>query len=366
MRCLENGMKIEYVRNIQSGYMRMAVQTPLKEIEEEMLRHNKIEGILPAQWQRENDSYVLSYDITGKQALDKVLENVPAEERFLKGLFIGIQGAIKQLEKYLLPEEGLLLLPETIFWEYKTETVHFCYCPEWAGGLREQFVSLLEYLLVKTNHNNVTAVKLIYGVYDEAVKPTFYMKELEELLRAQLTETEEVCEERSLINGEVVLEKRAFIMPEREGKKGEGIEKIMAFIRKGIQKKKKKEYEKGAVLHKEAETGIQEEATTILGSGEEITSGCLKYEGINYLPDILITKTPIVIGTAENCDGIIKHPNISHYHAKISCQDHTYFIEDLNSTNGTRVNGGLLSYKTKVSLKKNTSICFANEQYRFF
>jgi len=93
--------------------------------------------------------------------------------------------------------------------------------------------------------------------------------------------------------------------------------------------------------------------------------GYLKYEGVNFLPDIPIIKTPFVIGTAESCDGILKHPNISHYHAKITYQDHTYFIEDLNSTNGTRVNGGLLSYKTRVSLKKNENVYFANEPYRF-
>ena len=66
-----------------------------------------------------------------------------------------------------------------------------------------------------------------------------------------------------------------------------------------------------------------------------------------------------------DADGIIAHPNISRRHARVTCREGVYFIEDLNSTNGTRVNGGLLNYKTKVSIRKGTGIHFANEPYRF-
>lgn len=358
-------MKIEYVRSMQSGYMRMIVQEPLKEVDEEMLRQNTIEGILPICCQRENDSYVLRYDITGKQALDEVLENITAEEQLLKMLFIGIGVAIKQLEKHLLPQEGLLLLPETVFWDYKTEMMYFCYCPEWTQGLREQFVSLLEYLLAKTDHKNILAVQLIYGVYEEAVKPTFHMKELEKCFRVCPVVTEEVREEIYEIEEEREPIDNMFIAPERRMDKIEGVKNIMARIKAGIKKKRKKECDEAVIIYKESEVQLQDEVTTILGSGEETIKGYLKYEGMNFLPDIPIVKTPFVIGAAESCDGVLKHPNISHQHAKITCQDNTYFIEDLNSTNGTRVNGGLLSYKTRVSLKKNENIYFANEPYRF-
>lgn len=358
-------MKIEYVRNMQSGYMKMIVQEPLKEVEEEMLQQNTIEGILPMCCQRENDRYVLRYDITGKQALDEVLGNITLEEQLLKNLLIGIGVAIKKLEKYLLPQEGLSLLPETVFWDYKTETMHFCYCPEWTQGLREQFVSLLEYLLAKTNHKNVVAVQLIYGVYEEAVKPAFHMKELEKYLQMHPITTEEVIEE----SYELVAEERPENGMVTESKwkiqKNMGIKRFMAWIKMGIKKKNDNEREEQTILYNESEEKMQDAATMILGRDVEMIRGFLKYEGANFLPDIPIVKTPFVIGAADGCDGVIRHPNISHYHAKITYQDNTYFIEDLNSTNGTRVNGGLLSYKTRVSLKKNENIYFANEPYRF-
>ena len=82
-------MKIEYIRRMQFGYMRIAMAEPLSRTEEEMLSHNKIEGILPVKWQKEDESYLLRYDITGKQALDVVLENESIDEAFLRDLLGG-------------------------------------------------------------------------------------------------------------------------------------------------------------------------------------------------------------------------------------------------------------------------------------
>ena len=46
-------------------------------------------------------------------------------------------------------------------------------------------------------------------------------------------------------------------------------------------------------------------------------------------------------------------------------KDKEYFIEDLNSKNGTWLNGEVLNYKTSYPLKKNDKICFADEEYVF-
>lgn len=360
-------MKIEYVRNIQVGYMRVTLSKPLNRTEEEMLTRNIIEGVLPVRWQKENNNYLLRYDITGKQALDGVLENTLADERLLKSLLVGIYVAVKQLEKHLLSQEGLLLSPETIFWDYKTETMHFCYCPEREEPLQERIAKLIEYVLAKTDHKNILAVQLAYGVYEEVRKPAFCIEDLPEYL--QLGRRQEI-EQRSEEEKEF---EELYSVPEQNDKKNEleillnklsWKETVISWIKDKIYKISGKEKKTETLVLEEAE-GEEEAATIILDVSQNEVEGILRYEGVNSLPDIYICKVPFTVGSADSCDGIIKHPNISRYHAKITCQDDTYFIEDLNSTNGTRINGGMLSYKTRVSLRKNESIYFANEPYRF-
>ena len=359
-------MKIEYMRNMQFGYMRLEQGGPLTKTEEAMLTHNAIEGLLPVSWQKENDRYFLRYDITGKQALDSVLEQTMAEENLVRCLLIGIYVTIRELEKYLLPQEGLFLSPETIFFDPKTETMHFCFFTEITDSLQMQLIKLMEYILAKTDHKNVVAVQVAYGAYEVVQKDSFCIEDLHTYLKESNKDFEpEVSIEDSVppvaYCGQISDDAKERSAIWKWG--ANWLRKTKDWIREEIScpKRRKKEvsviYEKARVL--------QEQGTTVLGNTSNRTEGILQYEGTGELPDIRIDKIPFLIGSAIDCDGVIRHPNISRRHAKITIRDGVYFIEDLNSTNGTKVNGGLLNYKTKVSVRKGTEIHFANEPYRF-
>ena len=361
-------MKIEYTRNMQFGYMRMELENPLTKTEEAMLTHNAIEGLLPVCWQKENDKYLLRYDITGKQALDGVLEQKMADEKLGKNLLVGMYVTIKQLEKYLLPQEGLLLTPETIFYDARTETMHFCFFPEETETLQVRLAKLMEYLLAKTDHKNITAVQMTYGIYEEVQNPLFCVEDLQVYLREK-----SITSESEDIEVEEPMAMETYYEPKQTGgrerhlwgrRKLRGAESAMAWIKGKIERSSKKIKKEKAVIY-DIEPVEQEGATTVLGGLTNRIEGILQYEGTNSLPDIRINSLPLLIGSAADCDGIISHPNISRKHARITCRDGVYFVEDLNSTNGTRVNGGLLNYKTKVSIRKGTSIYLANEPYRF-
>ena len=47
-------MKIEYGRNSQSSFMRVALVGEIKKTEEAMLSRNNIEGLLELMWQKED------------------------------------------------------------------------------------------------------------------------------------------------------------------------------------------------------------------------------------------------------------------------------------------------------------------------
>ena len=361
-------MKIEYIRNLQFGYMQIDTDKPLSKMEEEMLSHNKIEGILPIRWQKENDRYLLRYDITGKQALDVILEQETMEEELIRNLLSGIFMVIKQMEKYLLSQNGILLQPETIFIDMKTREIYFCYYPNEEERLQKRFRQLMEYILAKTNHKNPIAVEVAYGVYEESLKEEFVLSDIKEKLEKKSEEVykiQEILEEKSIEREtqEIVIEENLNKKRKRNAFWKVWKTKCIEWMNKKFKKRKKQTAQ--IVFEPEEEeqkTGLD---TIFLGEWKEEIEGILKYEGTHFLPDFSIKKSPFLIGTDEICDGMIQLQTISRQHAKIYKIEDVYFIEDLNSTNGTTVEGGILNYKTKVSLKKNMIICFANEPYRF-
>ncbi len=357
-------MNIEYIRNVQFGYMRIDLTHSLSRTEEEMLERNRLEGMLPVLQQKENNKYLLRYDITGKQALDNLLENTMVDQIILKNLLVGIGVAIKQLEKHLLWQEGLLLTPETIFWDARTKTVHFCYYPEVEEPLQVRLTYLMEYILAKTDHKNIQAVQLAYDIYEIVQDPLFCISNIQEyfLEKSRLEteiEMEEVVDRNEEKQQEQVYERI------ETSYRGNAWGRIMGWIKEQIQRISRKKQERYSVNFELDEFPKDWEATKMLNGMEEEIKGILKYEGTNLLADIVISKVPFSIGSAKECDGIINYPTISKCHARITNREGVYFIEDSNSTNGTKINGGLLSYKTKVSLKKGDSIYFANEPYRF-
>jgi hypothetical protein len=96
---------------------------------------------------------------------------------------------------------------------------------------------------------------------------------------------------------------------------------------------------------------------------------CLKYkEGDNSLDveakEINVEKIPWIIGNMDkNCDTVIRNRLVSHIHACITKIDDEYFIEDMNSTNGTYVNGERLLMNARQKISDSDVITFAAISY---
>lgn len=54
---------------------------------------------------------------------------------------------------------------------------------------------------------------------------------------------------------------------------------------------------------------------------------------------VKITSTGITVGRERGCDIVLRSNTVSRIHARLSLRDHVPRVEDLNSSNGTRVNG---------------------------
>ena len=77
-------------------------------------------------------------------------------------------------------------------------------------------------------------------------------------------------------------------------------------------------------------------------------------------------KFPCYIGSlTAYVDCVIQAEGVSRFHAKIEWKEEQYFITDLNSTNGTMLNGCLLNAHESEALHTGDRIQFAKQNYVF-
>lgn len=109
-----------------------------------------------------------------------------------------------------------------------------------------------------------------------------------------------------------------------------------------------------------------EQPTVLLSAGTESGSGKLLYEGAGSEKDYVLSKEVFRIGSLdEENDAVLHSPVVSRRHARITKSGDAYFIEDLNSRNGTYVNGKMLAYRETQKLQRMDIITFADVVYRF-
>jgi pSer/pThr/pTyr-binding forkhead associated (FHA) protein len=70
-------------------------------------------------------------------------------------------------------------------------------------------------------------------------------------------------------------------------------------------------------------------------SGASIRVQCGFYEGL----EVPVERDWMVIGRGRTADLVLSEPTISRAHAAIGYERGDFFVQDLGSTNGTRVNG---------------------------
>jgi hypothetical protein len=109
--------------------------------------------------------------------------------------------------------------------------------------------------------------------------------------------------------------------------------------------------------------------TCLLSEVGKITEAlklCLRPVTDKYYQPILLNEYPFFIGKLKtNVDYCLDQKVISRYHAKITKEEEHYYITDLNSTNGTFINGQMLQTYEKKEIVLGDEISFANISYVF-
>lgn len=374
-------MEIEYKRELTKSYMCVKTDQDFLPFEKEILTRSSISGILPVNTTFADAATVCWYDITGMQAFDHALETEMMDSQMLTKFLVSLCGMLEQLESFLLDPGHLWFSQESIFKNNQDGSFWFCYCPEGKENITEGFQKLMEYLLTKIDHKDQRAVKMAYHIYDQVIKEGYSLIAIRESLTYDNVAVEPVPD-RAAENSRVEPEQTP-----HQAEKEKAMYKVQGKARGIFQKAiehffpdvaKFKEYRKQLAKKKEKKNEIQpivfepeeEEVkmgrpTVLLADQRKTIRGVLRYEGNNQLPDLKIDTFPYVIGSAADCPGHVDCATISRHHAKITKVENVYFIEDMNSANGTKAGGTLLDYKMKVSLQANEILEFADEKFRF-
>ena len=106
--------------------------------------------------------------------------------------------------------------------------------------------------------------------------------------------------------------------------------------------------------------------TVVLSAGAVSGPASLVSKEPGELATIYINEDLTVIGKLETaCDAVISLPTVSRIHAQIRKKEDAYYLTDMNSRNGTAVNGRLLLPDEEYQLEPEDEVDFAQARYIF-
>ena len=344
-------MEVSYRRELDHNYLVLEEKEYQENYQVQMLLKNRIPGFLECRMTRVDRDALLYYEITSRQNLRLVLERKRISLPELRKLLEELEQAIAICEEYLLDADRILLQPEYLYLDPDTWKVWICFYPfetqESGGGL----LGLAEYLLDHLERQDSGAVTLGYEFYRMAGEENPSVQKLLEEWKAGTAEKE--AEGQRENQGAEEQEKR-----KQEAHYGETA----------------KQGSGGTVYCRENQPGSRlaehfPEWVDSTSGGTACLAGLrepglfLRSESAAY-PDLRIQKESFLIGKKKDAvDGWLKARGISRIHARISREEDCYYLTDLNSTNGTFLNGGRLGVNEKARMRPGDSVGFADVRY---
>lgn len=355
--------EITYERDINKSYMKIPAVIE-STLDEKLMLQKKYQGILPVEKCYVNGIGQYWYNISGKQALDSYCKVNPLNQGFFETLILRICSQLELLEWNLVNVNCLVVDPEFIFVNHHGEDISFILYPDEKGNLVEELRRLMEYLLTKLNHGDKEGVHQAYYIYDMTLTEGYSIHDLKQAILSKRGEQfqEEVQE---------TIEAKSVILPAQEEEQEKRTGLLFDFwerMKHVVGRKRENKEEVPVVVYPEDEMEEQKgmiHPTVCLAATLGDASGLLIYEGIGDYPDFHLEEGICMLGKNPRVKLHIDRETISQFHAKFDYIDKKYYVEDMNSTNGTFVNDEMLNYKEKRCLSPGDILRFADVKYRF-
>ena len=357
--------EVTYERDLSRSYMKVPAVEEVC-LDEKLMFHKTYQGILPMEKCYINGIGQYWYNISGYQALDSYCKVNDVTQDFFEKLILCICKQLEVLEWNLLDERCLVVHPEYIFLSSSGEDVSFILYPDTKGNLLDELRQLMEYLLTKLNHTDKESVQNAYQIYHTMLTEAYSIMDLKKMILNGRN--------RNLSNAEQKVQEETVYMMEQEQEEESQEEtedlfkKIIDRLKRFLLYKKDNKEEIPIVVYPEdpkKEMPEQSHPTVCLTSVLGEPQGILIHEGRGDYSDFELGKGSSILGKNPRVKLYLPRETVSQFHAKFEYFDKKYYVEDMNSTNGTFINDEMLSYKEQRELMPGDVLCFADVKYRF-
>ncbi len=400
----EEPMDVSYQRSPNRSYMILSGYESGESYEEEMLRQNAVTLLLSFYMVEIDQGVQVWYDITRLRSIRDIVKQEGVTYENLYMFLNSIATAFSLLSQYLISQQNIVIDPDTVYFDRETSpNVRLCYCPLKHDEYQEQLQNFMSFFMEEVDHKKEQITRLVYSLYEmcqdpvsldelvdavrrEMPKNTIQEPVLEEIKPEMFTPSEErMISEYSQRQPDPEPDQEPAVIPKKPVNRWDQVSffhKIKNFfiekfpvLSKAEKKKQKKEEDEGNRVHDFTQDFVFDPDTELLtktafmrpdenGTGDNGFQGVLVYDGKGTENNHYIKTDSFRIGSQEGENEAVLHSKVvSRHHAMITRTGHDFFLEDLNSTNGTYLNGTLLPYHDRVKLSKMDQIVFADVAY---
>lgn len=352
-------LQSEYIRNLNSNYVRILLDEKPEEDRYQycILNRGGIRGLLPCSLRYINGSAYLYYDITSKQAMAQLFLNKNITRDWMKDFMWSMQQLRQELGRFLLDDHNVLWSPEQVYQDLETNVFSFLYIPYYEG--ERNFDRLLEFWVEHIDYDDEVLVDCVYHMYEQLDRSgEVYLqsqifqdvKVLDQpvLPKVQKTDTPQEQPETASVEDEIREDSDSEIVENREKREEKkGIKGLFDSkrrknreLRESYRQDMHRAMDGFAVAEKTA-YGDEEYGRTVYieDKGEPAEKVRRLYSAEDKLL-ASIEKPVLSLGKKKDeVDVVLEDSSVSRIHARIVQEGADYYLEDLNSTNGTYKNG---------------------------
>ncbi|MCR4897234.1 MAG: FHA domain-containing protein [Lachnospiraceae bacterium] len=387
-------LETEFIKSLQCNYERLKLEEKPEEMRYQycIACRGGITGLLPMSLRYINGDAFLYYDISSKQALSQIYRKKNLDRKWLLEFIWNLRRIRLEMRRFLLDEKNLIWYPEKIYQSLGETVFSFLYVPYYEGD--NGFRKLLDFMVERADYEDEGLIGVIYRIYEQ------YDQAGDVYLQEQIYEDVKVLEKEEpvpeakpgTIRTAGTYAKKEDIskdFPEdlwedledaavkaAEGERPAGEEETFPKERKGLlafldssrrkNRDARERYQEANLMLAEgmavAETAAYEEEEEEPESRAEVQTVYMetvaeRKDAIRRIFDesgkvlCILREDSLVIGKRSgDADVSVSDPSVSRMHARVEYVEGNYYLEDLNSTNGTFKNGIRLAPYEKKQL----------------